>query len=45
MKMRSRLLVQAVAQVVSALNPYQAHHLLHAHLEPQGSTSPHQRAL
>jgi hypothetical protein len=35
MELRSRLLVQAVAQVVSALNPYQAHRLLHAHLEPQ----------
>jgi hypothetical protein len=35
MILRSRLLAQAVAQVVSVLNPYQAHRLLHAHLEPQ----------
>jgi len=35
MKLRSRLLAQAAAQVVSELNPYQAHRLLHAHLEPQ----------
>ncbi|WP_155510438.1 hypothetical protein [Pseudomonas fluorescens] len=39
MNLRSRLFAQAAAQVVSELNPYQAHRLLHAHLEPLGSTS------